>query len=129
MIPPGDDAGERAGSSGPTVSANASPSLFLERQSYRRRRVKDAARLLPLLGAALFAIPLLWPGPDDAGAVTPVRMSDAILYIFAVWAMLIAVSALIGIRARYWTQGDGPDSVGPDRLGPDGSGPNGPRQP
>ena len=29
------------------------PSLFLERRTYRRRRLMDAARLLPLLGLLL----------------------------------------------------------------------------
>ena len=42
-------------------------SVFLERETYRRRRIMDAARLLPLLGVALFALPLLWPKPGDPG--------------------------------------------------------------
>lgn len=84
-------AGEEAGR-GPLQP----PPVFLERQSYRRRRLMDAARLLPLMGAALFAVPLLWP-TDEAGAV---RMSAAITYVFGVWAVLIAVSALFGRATR-----------------------------
>ncbi|MCE8547150.1 hypothetical protein KBY25_15090 [Ruegeria pomeroyi] len=72
------------------------PPVFLERQSYRRRRLMDAARLLPLMGAALFAVPLLWPS-EGAGTV---RMSAAITYVFGVWAILIAVSALFGRATR-----------------------------
>lgn len=44
--------------------------LFLARQTYRRRRVADAARLLPVLGGALlFMLPLLGgaAGAGDGG--------------------------------------------------------------
>lgn len=95
--------------------AAAPPPMFLERQSYRRRRLMDAARLLPLLGALLFAVPLLWPGADAAGgdAAEPVRLSGAILYIFAVWGGLIAVITGFGIVARRWTQSDAAPETGP----------------
>ena len=74
------------------------PSLFLERQSYRRRRLMDAARLLPLLGAAMIALPLLWP--DDSSNAGGVPLSAAILYIFACWGILILISVVFGIAAR-----------------------------
>jgi hypothetical protein len=36
--------------------------LFLERRSYRRRRMMDAVRILPLLCTLLFlVVPLMWP--------------------------------------------------------------------
>ncbi|TMV09706.1 hypothetical protein FGK63_01150 [Ruegeria sediminis] len=74
------------------------PAVFLERHSYRRRRLADAARLLPIIGAGLFAIPLLWPaGPGEA---EPVPMSSAIIYIFFWWAALIVASAGFGIAAK-----------------------------
>ncbi|MEY8841653.1 hypothetical protein AB9K41_21710 [Cribrihabitans sp. XS_ASV171] len=79
----------------------APPPVFLERQSYRRRRLSDAARLLPLMAAGLFAIPLLWP-LEREGA-DPVPMSSAVLYVFTVWAMLIVVAVLFAIAARRWT--------------------------
>ena len=47
---------------------------------YRRLRLVDAARALPLLGLFLWAVPLLW-GPMTA--------SLALIYIFAVWGLLI----------------------------------------
>ncbi|WP_282119969.1 hypothetical protein [Ruegeria atlantica] len=80
------------------------PSLFLERQSYRRRRLMDAARLLPILGAALVAIPLLWPsqGSSDDG----VPLSSAILYIFTCWALLIIISLIFGFAARRMVVSD-----------------------
>ena len=85
----------------------ATQALFLERQSYRRRRLVDVARLLPLLGVLLLLVPLLWPGPEtgtgtgvNQGLETP--MSTAITYVFAVWAALIVGAVLFGIAARRW---------------------------
>ena len=111
----------------PNTDLSTPPAVFLERQSYRRRRLMDAAKLLPLLGVLLFAVPLLWPGPEtgpEAGAVAgqagagrvAVRMSDAIQYIFLVWAALIGASALFGLSARRWSQSDSPHRPpgGPD---------------
>lgn len=94
------------------------PPVFLERQSYRRRRLMDAARLLPLLGALIFAVPLLWPSPDASEIAGQearlVQMSDAILYVFASWALLIVLSVLFGLSARHWGQTDSPHDPGQD---------------
>jgi len=68
--------------------------VFLARQGYRRRRVMDAARALPVLGAFLVLIPLLWSGEDGGDAATRV----GVVYLFMIWAGLI-VSA--GWLARY----------------------------
>ncbi|WP_299962729.1 hypothetical protein [uncultured Roseobacter sp.] len=65
--------------------------LFLERGSYRLRRLLDAVRLLVFVGAGLWMIPLLWPS-DGAGAVP---MSRALLYVFSVWALLIVAAGLL----------------------------------
>ncbi|WP_425046214.1 hypothetical protein [Primorskyibacter sp. S87] len=93
------------------------PPVFLERHSYRRRRLMDAAKLLPLLGAVLFAIPLLWPTgetpvPGTSQVKDPVRMSVAVLYVFAVWAGLIVASILFAWASRIW----GRSRVGLDDL-------------
>ena len=91
------------------------PSVFLERETYRRRRIMDAARLLPVLGVALFAIPLLWTTPDDpVAAGEPVSMSMAVLYIFGVWALLILLAFVFGLKSRGWGPGGArsPDSAG-----------------
>ncbi|MDG1130296.1 hypothetical protein ABWH93_19445 [Seohaeicola saemankumensis] len=73
--------------------------LFLERRSYRQRRLMDAARLLPLLGALLWMVPLLWPRTQtvqsaDAAAVST---SSAILYMFAVWIFLALAALFLSV--------------------------------
>jgi len=80
------------------------PSLFLERQSYRRRRLTDAARLMPFLGAALFALPLLWPG--DLSTQNGVPLSSAIFYIFTCWVVMIVASLVFGFAARRLAASD-----------------------
>ena len=83
----------------PSDSQVQSPPVFLERQSYRRRRLMDAAKLLPLLGVLLFSVPLLWPTRGDEGVV-PVPMSVAVTYVFGIWVSLIALAVLFGVAAR-----------------------------
>lgn len=68
---------------------------FLERQSYRRRRLIDTIRIVPVLGAMLWSVPLLWPTPEEGGDT--VASSDAIVYIFLVWLGLV----LIGGGSAY----------------------------
>ena len=70
------------------------PPVFLERQSYRRRRVIDAARVLPFIGLLLWLIPLLW---REDGEVA-VRSSSAILYLFGVWILLVAGAAVLSAK-------------------------------
>lgn len=65
--------------------------LFLPRASYRRRRLRDAARLLPLFGAFLILLPILWSPASTRGSDTA---PDGI-YLFAVWAGLIAAAFLL----------------------------------
>jgi hypothetical protein len=66
--------------------------LFLERRSYRRRRLGDAARLLPVFGLILVLLPLLW-SPDATGAARLTAWEG--VYLFAVWALLIVVAAIL----------------------------------
>ncbi|MGB3245362.1 MAG: hypothetical protein WBB25_12570 [Sulfitobacter sp.] len=62
--------------------------IFLERRSYRKRRMMDAVRLLPFLALALWMVPLMWRGPDAvAGDVMP--MSVALRYVFGIWASMV----------------------------------------
>lgn len=72
--------------SGPRTSP-----VFLERASYRQRRLTDAARLLPILGMVLWSVPLLWPADDRSETSN----ASALLYVFGLWVMLIICSALI----------------------------------
>ena len=65
--------------------------LFLERQSYRRRRLIDMIRMLPVIGALLWAIPLLWKSGPDGDVPTSV----AIIYLFGVWLGMVLLSAVL----------------------------------
>ncbi|MDX1780548.1 MAG: hypothetical protein R3256_04430 [Thalassovita sp.] len=88
------------------MSRKRSP-LFLERRSYRLRRVMDAAKLMPFLGAALWGVPVLWPGPGE----NVVSTSRAIFYLFLVWAVLIAVTMVL----TFWLD-DSAENGGNDGL-------------
>jgi hypothetical protein len=63
-------------------------SVFLARNAYHKRRMRDLARAVPLFGAVLLSIPLLWPRGEDGAA-----NSDAVVYIFVVWSVLILAAA------------------------------------
>lgn len=72
--------------------ARRRPPLFLARALYRRRRLRDAARLLPVLGLVLLLLPILWTpnGTPDA----PLRLTSGdVIYFFMVWVALIGVAA------------------------------------
>lgn len=70
--------------------------LFLERRSYRRRRMMDAVRILPLLCTLLFlVVPLMWPKGEAA-----LSLSTAIWYLFVVWVLAILASFGLWRRIR-----------------------------
>ena len=91
-------------------------SVFLRRASYRRRRLSDAARLLPIFGLGLFFLPLLWP--SDPTAPDAVPMSTAVSYVFASWAVLIVIVAVFGWLVRHTDQRYRPDEETSDRPEP-----------
>lgn len=62
--------------------------LFLARAPYRLRRLRDAARLLPILGFLLLLLPLLWTGGTQRTLT-----SGEVLYYFGVWTVLILLAA------------------------------------
>ncbi len=64
--------------------------LFLARAVYRKRRLRDAARLLPVLGLFLLLMPGLWTADTASHA-----SGREWVYILAVWAGLIAVAACL----------------------------------
>lgn len=70
--------------------------LFLERQSYRRRRLVDASRMIPVFGLFLFLVPLIWPDVEDAKPNLAARG----IYIFVVWIGLVLSTALISHRLK-----------------------------
>ncbi|MEJ6402566.1 hypothetical protein [Yoonia sp. 2307UL14-13] len=71
------------------------PGVFLERSSYRQRRLRDAGLLVPVLGIILWLVPLLWDKGDPQNG-----KSMAMLYIFGVWVLLILLTALIARLIR-----------------------------
>ena len=67
--------------------------MFLARRTYRLRRLSDAARMLPIAGAVLFSVPLLW---ETEG----VRTTRAMFYIFGLWIVLAVIAGVISARLR-----------------------------
>ncbi|SMX49953.1 hypothetical protein [Maliponia aquimaris] len=60
----------------------------IERQTFRRRRLIDAACALPLVGWVLWWLPLMFHHSE-----TPVPASLALIYIFGVWLGLALIAA------------------------------------
>lgn len=85
--------------------------LFLAKGVYRRRRLRDAARLLPILGVFLLLLPLLWGAADGKGA------DRTVVYVFGIWGLLIAFAAYLAPSLAR-PENDEPPLVRPDP--PDG---------
>ncbi|WP_438960712.1 hypothetical protein [Nereida sp.] len=64
--------------------------VFLQRDTYRRRRIGDAIKLLPIAGVVLFFMPLLLGTPEQ-----PAQTSSLGLFIFFSWFALIGMSVLL----------------------------------
>lgn len=73
------------------MSRQTGKTVFLEKASYRKRRLRDAAKLVPFLGIVLLAIPLAWSGtsPDEGVG------SAGVIYVFGVWVLLILLAAVL----------------------------------
>lgn len=80
----------------------ARSTVFLERRGYRVRRMMDAVRFLPLLGLALWMVPLMWPASDGAAqaGVDPMPLSVALRYIFGIWGLLVLAAWALWRRTR-----------------------------
>ena len=74
--------------------------VFLNRHSYRRRRMRDASRLLPFVGLVLILLPLGWPAAPTGGGM------KVGAYLFAVWAGLVLAAWVLSPRLRDWADGD-----------------------
>lgn len=77
--------------------------LFLERASYRRRRLGDAARVLPVLALVLLLLPVWW-------MPSAVSYAGGALWLFGLWAgLIVAIAALHAAlrRAERLSQGAG----------------------
>lgn len=83
--------------------------VFLERENYRRRRIGDAAKFMPFLGLVLMLMPVLW-----ADVATT---AGGMIYLFAVWALLIVVS---GLLSRFLVVSEPTQDETADRQGDEG---------
>jgi len=70
--------------------------VFLQRASYRQRRLRDGAKLVPFLGIILWLIPLAWRNGGDSEKVG----SAGVLYVFGVWVLLIVLAAALSSRLQ-----------------------------
>jgi hypothetical protein len=69
----------------------------LARGALARRKRRDAAAILPLLGIVLFASPLI-DAFADAGLIGGIPVS--VIYVFGVWFALIALTARLARGLR-----------------------------
>ena len=65
--------------------------VFLERESYRRRRARDASRLMPVLFLFVFFIPGLWARGDEG----EILLSSALIFLFVSWCIAILLAAVL----------------------------------
>ena len=81
---------------------------FLDRSSYRQRRFRDAARWLPIFAGVLMLLPLMWPSdtPDQS------QTSSGIIYLFGLWAFLVALAFVLSrvLRSSEALDGNGAPS-------------------
>jgi hypothetical protein len=77
--------------------------VFLARRAYFQRRMMDAARVLPVLGAGMFVLPLLWKSGEGARTVA------VMFYIFLCWVLLIGLGWIV---SRRLPPPDAPDAPG-----------------
>lgn len=81
--------------------------LYLARSSYRQRRLRDTARMLPIAGAILWIMPLVVGAP---------RTGTTGIYLFFVWLILIIIAA--GISAKLRDEPEKPENM-PDPVTPE----------
>jgi len=74
---------------------------FLDLKSYRQKRIVDAARLVPILGAlaVLLPLPFLFLG-GPADAVGGPDATALAVYFFVVWLTLILVALILSRAFR-----------------------------
>lgn len=73
------------------MPARSRRSEFLERRSYRQRRMRDAGRVLPVFALVFCLLPLIWPRQGGADGLT----STGLMYLFGLWFVLILLSAAL----------------------------------
>ena len=83
--------------------------LFLERRTYRRNRLQDGARLMPVLGALLFFGPVFILTSDTGVGGATARW---LVYFLLVWLGLVGLSAGLSLALGRASRGEeaGPDA-------------------
>ena len=76
------------------------PPQFLDVQNYRRKRLVDAARLLPILGAIAVVFPAPYLFLEES------RTATVAIYLFLVWLALISAALFLSSRLREPVQAD-----------------------
>lgn len=89
------------------------PPLFLARAVYRIRRLRDAARLLPVVGLFLMLMPLLWSGERGEDGGEDGGGGGAVVFVFVVWALMIAGAALLAPALEQPDEADPAPGDGP----------------
>ena len=87
--------------------------VFLERRTYRQRRLHDAVRILPIAGVVLLLLPLL----GQEGGTSNRETSGVGLYIFGIWLGLIVIAAVAARALRRSLPADPRDEQAPDPEG------------
>jgi len=77
------------------------PPLYSERDTYRRSRLIDASRLVPLLLFVLWLLPLL--GGYQAGRAGAGQGLGVIIYVFGTWIAGIAITFHLNRRIKRAT--------------------------
>lgn len=81
------------------IDLDAPNPVFLERSGYRQRRLRDALRMLPVLGAVLWFLPFFRGGEPDMAPGNDLML----VYIFGVWLGLIVLAWLLSLALRFDT--------------------------
>ena len=86
----------------------------MARRLYRRRRLMDAARLMPAFGTVLFLLPVLWILGERQ-----VSTARGMIYMFVAWLALIGLAGLLARRLSDPIRARDPQAesqAGPDHV-------------
>ncbi|MGH1465043.1 MAG: hypothetical protein ACRBBQ_06750 [Cognatishimia sp.] len=82
--------------------------VFLERETYRRRRLVEWIRVLPVVGLGLWLVPLFWPVEGESNVST----SNALIYLFGVWLLLVIATGISAHALRRMARNSDGDAAG-----------------
>lgn len=97
--------------------------VFLERESYRRRRIMDGARMLPAVFLVLILLPVLWS--DGSGK----NIAAEAVYLFVLWCIFILVAAVLSRPLRAGLKRERPAAEPPGATRGGGVAPSPPEPP